>query len=174
MAKKKKIKIGFDLDGVIVGRPPLVPKGLLEKLFRGSNKNLAYRFPNKINQRLRKLSHHYLFRPPIKDNLAFLKKINQDPSFEIYLISGRYSFLAKETTRWLVKRELAGKVSRVFINETDLPPHIFKKKIIKKLELDFYFEDDDQIVTFLRKEVPQTKTYRVDSKSFDFFRIIGQ
>jgi len=164
------------LDGVIIGRPPLVPRGLLERLFRGTkDSGLIYRFPTgKRHQWLRKISHHYFFRPPIKDNLAFLKKISQDPSFEIYLISGRYSFLAKETTRWLVKRELAGKVSRVFINEIDLPPHIFKKKIIKKLELEFYFEDDDQIVAFLRKEVPQTKTYWVDSKSFDFFRIIGQ
>jgi len=176
MVQEKKTKIGFDLDGVIVGRPPLVPKGLLERLFRGTkDSGLIYRFPaGRSHQWLRKLSHHYFFRPPIKANLAFLKKISQDPSFEIYLISGRYSFLAKETTRWLVKRELAGKVSEVFINETNLPPHIFKKKIIKKLGLDFYFEDDDQIVTFLREEIPQTKIYWVDNKSFDFFRIISQ
>ncbi|MDD3531717.1 MAG: hypothetical protein PHR64_00460 [Candidatus Shapirobacteria bacterium] len=174
--KKRRIKIGFDLDGVIIDRPPLVPKTWLERLFRGTKDcGLVYNFPtNRGHQWLRKLSHHSFFRPPIRKNLTFLKKISQDPNFEVYLISGRYSFLEKETAKWLAKKGLGGNLSGVFINEADLLPHIFKKKIIKKLGLDFYFEDDNQIVSFLRKEIPQTKIYRVDSKNFDFFKLIGQ
>ncbi|KUK82644.1 MAG: hypothetical protein XD98_0542 [Microgenomates bacterium 39_6] len=168
MTQRKKIKIGFDLDGVIVGRPPLVPKRFLERLFRGGKEGLVYRFPdNKINRFLRKLSHHYFFRPPIKDNLTFLKKLAQDPDVEVYLISGRYGFLKKETQEWLDRWGVNNGLAGIFLNEENLPPHIFKEKILKKLDLDVYLEDDEQIVSFLKEKIPQTKFYWVDDENFN-------
>lgn len=171
---KEKIKIGFDLDGVIIGSPYLVPKKLLERLFRGTKEDgLVYRFPaSRINQFLRKLSHYHLFRPPIKENLAFLKKLIQDPNVEVYLISGRYSFLKKETQKWLGRWKINNGLAGIFLNEKNLPPHIFKEKIVKDLGLDIYLEDDKRIVSFLKKKLPQTKFYWVDDENFDLSNLL--
>jgi hypothetical protein len=64
---KEKIKIGFDLDGVIIGKPPFMPKYLMERLVRKKGYGLVYRFPkSKIEKYIRWLSHFPLLRPPIK------------------------------------------------------------------------------------------------------------
>jgi len=47
MTKKEKlICIGLDLDGILVDKPPFVPKRLLEWLVRSHRtEKLAYRYP---------------------------------------------------------------------------------------------------------------------------------
>ena len=40
---KKNIRIGFDLDGVIIGKPPFIPNYIMEKLVRNpTGKKLGY------------------------------------------------------------------------------------------------------------------------------------
>jgi len=155
---KKSLCLGFDLDGVLADKPPLIPKKWLEYLFRGSQKNrLHYRYPKtKLEIWIRKLSHFYLFRPPIKKNIEFIKKL-KGQDYKLYLISSRYSFLKKETMVWLKKRKLDNVFEKVFINKENEQPHLFKGKIIKKLGLDYYFEDDLQIVDYLKSKISQTR-----------------
>ena len=149
--KRKIIRIGFDLDGVLVDKPPLIPKKWLEYLFRGRSKNgLHYRYPKtKLEIWIRKLSHFYLFRPPLKENIKFIKKLKKQ-KHELYIISGRYSFLEKETKVWLKKRRLSSLFKKVFINLKGEQPYLFKERVIRQLKLDCYFEDDGDTVNFLR------------------------
>lgn len=148
---KKIVKVGFDLDGVLANKPPLIPKSLLERLFKGKEKNgLYYRYPRlKLEIWLRKFSHFYLFRPPIRSNINFAKKLKKR-GYKLYLISSRYSFLEKETKAWLKKRGLSNVFEKIFLNLDDEQPHLFKTKVLKKLNLDYYFEDDKKTVDFLR------------------------
>ena len=152
--KKKTIKVGFDLDGVLADKPPLVPKFLLEYLFRGGDGGkLHYRYPKlKPEIWLRKLSHFYLFRPPIKRNIDFAKKLKKR-GYRLYLISSRYSFLERETKIWLKRRGLDSLFEEIFLNLKDDQPHIFKEKILQKIRPDYYFEDDQEIVDFLRGKI---------------------
>jgi hypothetical protein len=150
----KKIKIAFDLDGIFVDKPPIIPKRLLEFLFRGSRKKiLHYRFPHSaIEQTIRKISHFYLFRPPIQKNIEFLKKIASSGDYEIFIVSGRYSFLKKETMSWLEKRGIKSFFKEVFVNLGDDQPHLFKEKILRQIKPDIFIDDDPVLVDYLVKK----------------------
>jgi len=152
----KTIKIAFDLDGVIVDKPPLIPKKLLEFLFRGKKKEdkLHYRFPKlKVEQYIRKLSHFYLFRPPIKENINFIKQIAKDSKYEIYVVSARYSFLKKETDLWLKKRGIKNLFKKIYLNFKDEQPHLFKERILKEIGADIFIDDDELLVEYLSKRI---------------------
>jgi len=157
----KKIKIAFDLDGVIIDKPPFIPKKLLEWLFKGTKKDgLHYRFPaTKFEQWIRKLSHFWLFRPPIKKNIEFIKKLAKNPKYELYIVSGRYSFLEKETEIWLTKRGLGKILKKVYINVTDNQPHLFKEKILKSLKPQIFVDDDSFLTDYLVEKIPNQKIF---------------
>ena len=155
----EKFKIAFDLDGVIVDKPPLIPKEVLEWLFRGRcrQEKLCFYFPQSgWEQSLRKLSHFYLFRPPIKENIDLIKKIAQDPCYEIYIVSGRYSFLSNETANWLKKRQIDNSwFKKIYINLTNEPPHLFKEKILRRIKADIFVDDNFPTIDYLRKKMPE-------------------
>jgi len=156
----KRIRVAFDLDGVIIDKPPLIPKKLIEILFRGFEKDgLHYRFPkSKLEQKIRKISHFYLFRPPIKKNIEFIGGLAKDGKYELYIVSSRYSFLKDETEKWLEKRKIDGIFQKVFINMSDEQPHLFKEKVLKKLKPDIFVDDDCELVNYLTGRV-ETKIY---------------
>lgn len=161
----RKIKIAFDLDGVIIDKPPLIPKKLLEWLFRGGKKDgLYYRFPkSKIEQRIRKISHYYLFRPPIKENIKFIKDLARDKRYELYIVSGRYSFLKDETEKWLKKRKIEGIFKKVFINLSDDQPHLFKEKKLKEIGAKIFVDDDEMVVDYLVDKL-ETRVFFLEAK----------
>lgn len=144
-------KIAFDLDGVIIDKPPLIPKKLLERMFRGKNKNgLHYRFPrSKLEQKIRKISHFYLLRPPIRQNIEFIRRLAQDEKYELYAVSGRYSFLEKETDIWLEKRKIKSLFKKIFINLKNEQPHLFKERILGEIRPDIFVDDDGPLTDYL-------------------------
>lgn len=158
---KKKIRLAFDLDGVIIGKPPLIPKKLLERLFRGSKKEgLHYRFPDsKIEQLIRKLSHFYLLRPPIKENIEFIKELANKPEYELYIVSGRYSFLEKETATWLKKRKINHLFARVYLNKENELPHLFKEKALTEIKPAVFVDDDGALADYLAEKSLSVKIY---------------
>lgn len=152
---RPKIKIAFDLDGVIIDKPPLIPKKLIEWFFRDNRKGeLCYRFPrSKAEQKIRQLSHFYLFRPPINKNLNFIKRLAGLGDYELYVVSGRYSFLRVETETWLQKRNIKRLFKQVILNCRNEQPHLFKEKIIRELKPDFFIDDDLPLTKYLSKRV---------------------
>jgi len=162
MVKKiKKIKVALDLDGVIIDKPPLVPKKLLEWLFRGGKKDgLHYRFPNtKFEQKIRKLSHFYLFRPLINQNIAFVKEIGQNSNYELHVVSARYSFLEKETKNWLKKRGIDNLFREVHLNLENEQPHLFKEKVLRKIKADIFIDDDNLLADYLVGRLKRIKIF---------------
>jgi len=161
--RKKIIRIGFDLDGVLVDKLPLIPKTWLEYLFRGRQKNgLHYRYPKiKLEIWIRKFFHFYLFRPPLKGNIKTIRKLKKQ-GYQLYLISGRYSFLKKETMAWLKKRNVENLFEGIYINLKDEQPYIFKERMIEDLNLDGFFEDDKNIVNYLSLKKIKTKVLWVN------------
>ncbi|MGD8744031.1 MAG: glycosyltransferase family 4 protein [Candidatus Woesebacteria bacterium] len=153
VAKRKKTRIGFDLDGVIIGKPPLIPKKLIEYLYRGRiNKRLSYRFPGKVEMLIRWLSHSPFVRTPINENVNILRKISKNKDIELYAISGRYQFLKERTDQWLKAYKLEGCFKKVYLNEDNKQPHLFKKNLVEKLKLDYFVEDDPLVVGYLKKK----------------------
>jgi len=158
--ERKIIKIGFDLDGVIVGKPPLVPKGLIEFLVKKpANSSLHFRFPKScLEQYVRKFSHFYLFRPPLRQNIDFIKKLNSK-KYELYVISGRYSFLTAETDCWLKKRGLENLFKAVFINLGNEQPHLFKERIIKELNWIIFLRMMRKLKNICKKDLKRRSSF---------------
>jgi hypothetical protein len=150
------MNIGFDLDGVFIDKPPFVPKIIIEGLYRKhANSILVYRYPSHIEQFIRKVSHHQLFRPRIEKNLAFLRK-HTHKSYQWYLISSRFSFLRKETGKIIKAYGLREYFTKMIFNFDDYQPHIFKDTIIKKRNIHMYVDDDLPLLEFLVKRNPKT------------------
>ncbi len=110
------MNIGFDLDGIFINTPPLVPKELIEKLYKKKDNGvLLYKIPSSSEQLFRKATHLPMFRPPIKDNLKFLKSISKK-DHKLYLISSRFKFLEKETNQLVKKYGLDTVFDGIYFN----------------------------------------------------------
>src|SRR3990167_6999758 len=125
-------KIGFDLDGVFISGPPFIPKFLIEWLYKQRRNSLLYRFPGKLEQKIRDLSHIPIFRPAIKNNLLFFKKTRLS---NMYLISSRFSFLKQRTADWDKKNNFFGYFKKCYFNE-NLDLFFFRPKEIRNMEFD--------------------------------------
>ena len=150
------MKIGFDLDGIFIGTPPLVSRKLLEKFYKTkSHGKLAYRIPSRPEQLFRKLTHLPFLRPPIEKNITFLKSLSRK-GHKLYLISSRYNFLEKETARFLKTYGLDKAFDTIYLNHENKQAHVFKDDVIKKLNLDMHIDDDVSLINFVAKKNPKT------------------
>lgn len=155
-------KIGFDLDGVFINSPPFIPKQLIEKLYKKSGDRIFYRYPGKLEQMVRILSHAPILRPPIKSSLSLFKKANVSNT---YLISSRFSFLKDRTKQWDRKNDIFKHFKAVYFNDKDEQPHFFKDRIIKKERIDKFIDDDLDLLLFLSKENPNVEFYWINNSS---------
>ena len=161
---KEKIKIGFDLDGVIIGKPPFMPKYLMERLVRKKDHGLAYRYPeSKFERRIRWLSHLPLFRPPINKNIKLIHELYKSKNYELYVVSSRYSFLEGRTKEWFKFYRLRGLFKEIHINLKDEQPHIYKEKMIKKLKLNVFIDDDVLLLKYLKSKLKTTDLLYIDN-----------
>jgi hypothetical protein len=153
------MNIGFDFDKVFIDYPPLFPTRLIDRLYKQrDNGVLIYRIPSYPEQLFRKATHLPVLRPPIKENLEFLKNISKKNN-KLYLISSRYKFLEPETTRLIKKYQLDKTFDKMFFNFDNKQPHLFKEAILKKLQLDLYIDDDLSLLKHVAKSNPKTKFF---------------
>ena len=97
------MRIGFDLDKIFVDYPPIIPDKIVDRLYKKkTDGKLLYRIPSKPEQIIRRLSHLSFLRPPITENISYLKRIPKK-EHKLYLISSRYDFL-KQPTEKLMKK----------------------------------------------------------------------
>lgn len=150
--------IGFDLDGVFIDKPPLVPKWLIERLYRSSSKTLTYRIPSKPEQVVRKLTHIPFLRPPIRKNIAHILE-HQELRSSFFLITSRFSFLRKETTALLKKNNLDSCFSKIIINSQDMQPHVYKHKMLRRFKIVRYVDDDLPLLMYLADRNPSVTFY---------------
>lgn len=169
------MRIGFDLDGVFINKPPFIPRRALAWLYRHSlqellfgrhslrelleeenETRLSYRFPTSVLEQLvRQLSHIPLLRPPMKSNIGFLRHLYQSTnSLQIYLITSRYNFLKSRTRHITQRYNLLNFFKSIYQNTDDEQPHLFKERAIKQLKVDLYVDDDLKILNFLRTHCP--------------------
>lgn len=162
--KNKPLKVGFDLDGVILYNPVRVMRPLITNFKRRVLKKKKTRFyvpRSKVEQGLWWLIHQSsLFIVPGYDQV---KELVAAGAIEAYLVTGRFACLKADLDRWLKKLEGDVVFSRVYYNRENLQPHDYKKTTIKSLDLDFFIEDNWDIVESLQdayqKKEMKTKVY---------------
>lgn len=159
------MNVGFDLDKIFVDTPPLIPGKFIDLFYKGkTNESLKYRIPGRLEQIIRIISHYPLFRQPIKENIEFMKKLAAEKNHTYYLISSRFGFL-KNTTEKLVQRYKLDKIFKsLHFNYANEQPHLFKSKLIQKLKIDQYIDDDLSLLNFLTGKNPKTKLFWLNEK----------
>ena len=159
------MNIGFDLDGIFIGIPPFIPSVIIDMLYRKQNADkLIYRYPPKIEQYIRKMSHRSIFRPAFEENIAFLKKLAKNNTHKRYLISGRFGFLKKETDVILKKYGISKHFDKQLLNYNNHQPHVFKNKVVKKYNIHMHVDDDLPLLVFLAKENEKVIFYWLNKK----------
>jgi len=160
------MNIGFDLDKIFIDYPPFIPDSLIDSLYRKtSSSTLSYRIPSLPEQIIRKVSHHSIFRPPIKNNISFMRGIFAKKKNKYFLISSRFGFLKRETYIILKKYQLDKLFHGIHFNFNNEQPHLFKNKTIQQLHIDYYIDDDLPLLKFLAKKNPNKKFFWLNKQT---------
>lgn len=151
--KNKPLRVGFDLDGVLLYNPARIarlPVSIVKRFFL-KNRRLKFYYPRSgIEKRIWRLLHFTsIFMAP---GMAELHKLIDEGKVEAYVITGRYSFLEKDFFRWIQKLDKNHVFKGTFFNHDDEQPHLFKEKMVKKLKIDVFVEDNYDIVKHLAKK----------------------
>ena len=149
---KKIIKIGVDFDGVVAYNPFRVIRAPItfvkRKLLR--RKKLAFMIPQSWWQKLAWSILHQSSVFPAK-GVEQLRELATNPEVELYLITARYNFLNPGLHKWLDDRNLTSIFKNILTNNDNSQPHRFKEKAIKNLKLDYFVEDNLDVVIYLEK-----------------------
>ena len=147
------MNVGFDLDKIFINVPPFIPKKIIDFLYKGkTNGSLKYRIPSKAEQIIRAFSHYPVFRPPISKNLNYIRNLAAKNKNKYFLISSRFSFLKKSTDALIRRYNFEKIFDSMYFNTSDTQPHHFKNKMIKKLNLDIYVDDDLDLLKYLAEK----------------------
>ena len=158
----KKLRIGFDFDGVIAYNPLRVlraPVMSLRNLLRKKDDPIFPVPQTKPFRFLWALAHETSFYPSY--GLSNLKKLMKEGKVEGYLVTGRYSFLESSLLKWLKKHGLESAFKGIYLNRENKQPHLFKEEMINKLKLDMFVEDNWDIVSYL------SERFKKSSKKVD-------
>ena len=159
MSIKKPIRVGFDMDGVLLYNPARIVRPLVSILKKKKiihRKELQFFVPETIWQKtFWKFFHKSsLFVSP---GMKQIEQLVKDGKIEAYVVTGRFGHLEKDTNKWFKKFNKNNVFKQCFMNEKDEQPHLFKKRKIKELKLDYFIEDNWDIVQYLNNTFNSAK-----------------
>ena len=140
-------RVGFDLDGVILYNPIRLGRPLVTGFKRFILKKPITHFtiPHTPTQKfIWSLLHKTSFF--IAPGFNELRESVARGDFEAYLITARFDFLKPDLDRWLDRIDAPHLFKQVYYNQKNEQPHLYKQKIISSLNLDYYVEDNWDIV----------------------------
>jgi len=147
---KKVLKVGFDMDGVILYNPIRFVRSIAKSLkplkaIIFKQKKETFYFP-KSNIAKFLFSALHLSSYKIDTGIEMIKALVKDKKINAYIITSRYSFLEKSYLSWKKKINKNHIFTKCYNNKNDFQPNEFKLLMIKKLKLDYYVEDNWDIV----------------------------
>lgn len=154
--KKQIIRIGLDFDGVVAYNPLRIiraPITFIKRHILKKHRTEFYIPTSPLMKFLFWLPHQWSFFPG--KGMGYLKQLVQEGRVEAYIVSGRYGYLDAQIPTWLQQRGLQNVFTAIYANEHNEQPHLFKERMLNKLHLDYFIEDNLDIVEYL---VTKTKT----------------
>ena len=149
------LKVAFDLDGVLLDNPTRSGRGLIsftKKAHLLSRKQLEFYHPHSpLTEGLWRVLHWTSFR--VDRAFPQLVKLVKEQRLEAYIVSGRFACLNANTQHWLKKMQAQQVFKGVYINDQDQQPHLFKEKMIKQLQVDYFVEDNWDIARHLASQL---------------------
>jgi hypothetical protein len=158
--KKQIVKVGFDLDGVILYNPVRGARFLaffLKKILFKSKVNKFFIPKTKLHKALWYLLHKTSVFPS-KGYDEIIKMIKHN-KIKAYIISGRYRFLKNDFNDWVEKLNMKKYFEGLYMNNKDEQPYFFKEKMINRLGLDVFIEDNWDIIKQLNKTAKKAKIF---------------
>lgn len=148
--QKMKMKVGFDLDGVLLYNPARVIRPLLKSgksIFLKQKQTKFYVPQTKWQVFMWQLAHKSsLFIAPGVKQIEAL--VDQD-LIEAYVITARFECLKNDYDRWMKRLNKDHIFTNSYYNHQNEQPHIYKQKMITKLKIDLFIEDNWDIVEHL-------------------------
>lgn len=149
-AEKRDFRVGLDLDGVIAKhalggfwvRVRKIKEKFLKKLH-----TRAYYYPKSSFEKNTWKIINWL-RLPDKEAMQLIKKL-KDNGLKFYLITGRFNFNYPLTIKWLKKYKLFELFEKVHVNVEDIDPTKFKAGKIKSEKINFFVDDDLEVLSNL-------------------------
>ncbi len=151
MTNHSPLRVGFDMDGVLLYNPARIIRPFMsyvKRLFL-HKKSLSFYYPKSPHEKLFwSLAHKSsIYNAP---GLSEIKELVSSGAIEAYLITARYGFLGKGVSQWVKKNDFEHTFKGVYFNSKDEQPHLFKERMVDKLKLDMYVEDNFDIVNHLK------------------------
>ena len=156
---KKILSIGLDLDGVILYNPLRVARPLIAsfKNIVAYKRRMKFYYPKTFWEKQIWKLIHYLSSLFVADGFRDIIKLTRNKKIRSYVVSARYSMLGVDFRRWIKKIKADSSLSGCYYNAGDKQPHLFKQKMIEKLNLDIYVEDNYDIVRYLSQSAKLKK-----------------
>jgi hypothetical protein len=158
---KAKIKIGFDMDGVLLENPSRIFRSLISRSKKAHlfpRKELEFYHPETALEKwLWLLVHKSSFR--LAPGFTELERLHAAGKIELYVVSARFACLDSDTRKWVKRLNQNQIFKQLYFNEQDEQPHLFKLRLVKKLQLDYFVEDNWDVASFLAVEQTQTEVW---------------
>jgi len=151
-SSNQKIKVGFDLDGVLFFNPLRVMRGVVEFAKKNAlhQNTMNFYIPKTaIEQIAWRLIHMSSIKPA--DGWTQIRKLTDENLIEPYLITARFKCLQNDFDRCLKAIKAEEYFAGCYQNLEDVQPHLFKEKMIKDLGIEYFIEDNWNIVSHLSK-----------------------
>lgn len=156
MKTKKPLVVAFDLDGVLLDNPTRILRSLISKSKQAHlfpRQELEFYHPEKpVEQRFWQMLHWSSFR--INPGFEELKALIFANKIKACIVSARFACLRHSSQRWLKKMEAEQVFSAIYFNDHDEQPHLFKARVAKKLQVDYFVEDNFDVASYLSKHLP--------------------
>jgi hypothetical protein len=157
MTSPKPLKVGFDLDGVLLYNPARIVRPIIKttkNTFRKSKKTSFYIPQSKWQKTMWKVVHKSsLFQAP---GIDIIKSLVAEKKIEAYIITARFDCLKDDYDHWIKKLNQDHKFTACYANFSNSQPHIYKEKMIKQLKLDIFIDDNWDIISHLNQSFENT------------------
>jgi len=167
--KKQILKVGFDLDGVLLYNPARIARPIIvffKKIFLKKEVDKFHYPQTKIQKLIWLMLHKVVFGPAL--GYDELKKLIKTKKMKAYIITGRNESLKDDYNRWMKKLEAKKYFSGYFFNDKNEQPYLFKERMIRKLKLDLYVEDNWDIVNYLKKQTKVLWIYNIFDRNINY------
>lgn len=159
---KKKIRIGFDLDGVILDNPSRIFRSLISRSKKAHlfpRKELEFYHPSSSFEKLLwTLVHKSSYK--LASGFADLEKlVLAHKNLEVYVVSARFACLEKDTCKWKKTINRNNIFKAIYFNDRDEQPHFFKQRMIEKLNLDYFIEDNWDVASYLARNQQKAEVW---------------
>jgi len=166
--KQAKIMVGFDFDGVVFFNVARVLRPFIyfvKRYIFGIKVTKFYIPQHPLAKRIALFLHKTSYKPNAGFDL-FLKMLN-NPRYEVYIVTARMGFMQEDIYKILKNYDIKG-LKKVIQNKKDEQPHLYKERVVKHLKLEYFVEDNWDIVKHLH-ETTKAKVIWIYNLTDKFF-----